>query len=72
MPYVGVKMYPGRTEEQKRELCRAITEDVVRITKCDPKVVSVSIEDIAPEDWEEKVVAPFIKGKEKLLYSKPE
>ena len=41
MPHVIVKLYPGRTEEQKKRLAEEITRDVVRIAKCEEKAVSV-------------------------------
>ena len=31
MPHVSVKCYPGRTEEQKQALAKAITENVKEI-----------------------------------------
>jgi len=64
-------MYPGRTEEQKIELCKTITEAVVRIAKCEEKSVSISIEEVTPKDWTTKVYLPEISGKKSLLYKEP-
>ena len=44
MPHVIVKLYPGRTEEQKNRLAEAITKDLMAIVKCEEKSVSVAIE----------------------------
>ena len=71
MPHVIVKMYSGRTVEQKKRLAQAIADSVVEIAKCEEKTVSVAIEDIAPEDWAETVYRPDIMEKEKTLYKKP-
>lgn len=71
MPHVIVKMYPGRTVEQKNELAQAIADLVVKIAKCEDKTVSVAVEEIAPEDWAEMVYRPDIIEKEKTLYKKP-
>ena len=35
MPHIVVKLYPGRTEDQERELAQEITGDVVVVAKCD-------------------------------------
>jgi hypothetical protein len=40
MLYVIVKMYPGRSEEQKAKRAEKIVEDVVTIGKCEEKSVS--------------------------------
>jgi 4-oxalocrotonate tautomerase len=55
MPHVIVKLYPGRSEEQKIKLAGEIVKDVVAIAKCDEKSVSVAFEEVAKEDWAEKV-----------------
>ncbi|MGD9819827.1 MAG: 4-oxalocrotonate tautomerase family protein [Desulfomonilaceae bacterium] len=70
MPHVIIKMFPGRTEEQKMRLAEAITNSVVSIAVCSEDSVSVSIEEIAPEEWAKKVHGPFIAGNESTLYKK--
>jgi len=71
MPHVIIKLYPGRSEEQKQQLANAIVNDVVTIARCEEKAVSVAIEEIKPEAWAEKVYRPDIIEKEKTLYRKP-
>ena len=71
MPHIIVKLYPGRTEEQKKRLTNEIVKDVVAIAKCEEKVVSVAFEEVDPADWEEKVYKPDILGNEANLYKKP-
>lgn len=44
MPHVIVKLYPGRSEEQKLKLADEIVKDVVSIAKCEEKSVSVAFE----------------------------
>jgi len=63
MPHVIVKLYPGRSEEQKTKLSAEIVKDVVAIADCDPKSVSVAFEEISKEDWAEKVYKPDILDK---------
>lgn len=71
MPHVIVKLQPGRSEQQKTQLAKEITKDVVAIAKCEEKAVSVAFEEIKPEDWAEKVYKPDILGKPENLYKKP-
>jgi 4-oxalocrotonate tautomerase len=71
MPHVIVKLYPGRTEEQKQRLTEAIVRDVVEIAKCAEKSVSVALEEVHPDDWNEKVYTPDILNGTGTLYKKP-
>ena len=71
MPHVIVKLYPGRTEQQKIRLAEQIVKDVVAIIKCGEESVSVAIEEIKPDDWAEKVYKPDILNTPGKLYKKP-
>lgn len=71
MPHVIVKLYPGRSEEQKRRLTKAIAKDVVDVLQCPETAVSVAFEEVPPPDWPEKVYRPDILEKQSTLYLKP-
>ena len=68
MPHIIVKLYPGRTEDQKNQLAAKIVKDVVEISRCEEKVVSVAFEEVDPKDWPEKVYKPDILEKKDNLY----
>jgi 4-oxalocrotonate tautomerase len=51
MPIVRVEMWAGRTETQKAELARAITDAVVRVAKAPPEGTIVIFQDVAKADW---------------------
>jgi len=69
MPYVNLKMYPGRTEEQKREVARRIVQAVMEVCNVsDAAQCPVVIEEIAREDWAAAVV-PEIEAKQDLQYA---
>lgn len=70
-PHVIVKLYPGRSEQQRIRLAEAIVKDVVAIIRCGEESVSVAIEEIKPEDWAEKVYKPDILNTPGKLYKKP-
>jgi 4-oxalocrotonate tautomerase len=71
MPHVIVKLWPGKTEAQKAELAEAIAQDVIKCLGSREASVSVSFEEVAQEEWAEKVVGPDIKAKPENLYKKP-
>ena len=51
MPIVRVEMWPGRTQAQKRELARAITEAVCNIAQTTPEATIVIFQETSKEDW---------------------
>jgi 4-oxalocrotonate tautomerase len=71
MPHVVVKMYSGRSEEQKRKLAEAVTNAVMAITGNGEDSISVRIEDVAASDWTEKVYKPDIENGAGKLYKRP-
>jgi 4-oxalocrotonate tautomerase len=71
MPHVIVKMYPGRSEQQKSELAEAILKDVMDFAKVGADAVSVAIEEIEPGDWTDKVYKPDIRNGPGKLYKQP-
>ncbi|WP_195335242.1 tautomerase family protein [Paraclostridium bifermentans] len=56
MPHIVVKMYPGRSREIKEDFAKKIQQLTVDEFGCQLGHVSVSVEDIEPENWKEKVV----------------
>lgn len=72
MPHVSIKMYPGRTAEQKKALSDRIVRAMEETIGADSKSISVSFEEIAPEEWDEAVVKPDIAGKKEFLFKPPE
>jgi 4-oxalocrotonate tautomerase len=67
MPHITVKLYPGRSPEQKKQLARKIVQSVVEIAICEEKSVSVAMEEVAPDDWAEKVYRPDIINNKNLI-----
>jgi 4-oxalocrotonate tautomerase len=71
MPHVIVKLYAGRSDQQKTRLADEITKAVMKTLNHGEEAVSVAVQDIAPDDWVEKVYKPDILGKPGLIYKKP-
>jgi len=71
MPHVIVKMYSGRTNEQKQRLADAIVGAVMTVLGAQEKSVSVAVEEFDPAVWAEAVFRPDILEKPETIYKKP-
>ena len=71
MPHVIVKLYSGRSDEQKKALAEAVTQAVTRTLNCGEESVSVGIEDVEPRHWTDHVYKPDIIGKSETIYKNP-
>jgi 4-oxalocrotonate tautomerase len=71
MPHVIVKLWPGKSEQQKNRLAEAIIKDVMDILHYGEESVSVAIEEVKSQDWVEKVYKPDIRNQWDKLYKKP-
>ena len=71
MPHVIVKLWPGKSEQQKRRLADAITKDVAAVLNYGDESVSVAVEEVPAAEWNDKVYHPDIVDKAATLYKKP-
>ena len=71
MPHVIVKMWPGRTEQQKQKLAERITKDIMEEFNCGEDHVSVAMEEVSQDNWKEQVYKPEIIGTKMKLYKQP-
>jgi 4-oxalocrotonate tautomerase len=71
MPHVIVKLWPGKSEGQKARLAEEIVRDVTKVLNYGEESVSVSIEEVEPQDWAEKVYRPDIMNNPERLYKRP-
>jgi 4-oxalocrotonate tautomerase len=71
MPHVIVKLWPGKSEEQKARLAEEIVKDVTKVLSYGEESVSVAFEEVEPQDWAEKVHQPDIVNNSEKLYKKP-
>jgi len=71
MPHVIVKLWPGKTEKQKKQLAEGITQSVMRTLNYGEESVSVAFEEVEEKDWASKVYRTDIVGNESNLYKKP-
>jgi 4-oxalocrotonate tautomerase len=71
MPHVIVKLWPGKSEEQKRRLSNAIVEDVTNILNYGDESVSVAFEEVSANEWSARVYEPDIRSKWDTLTKEP-
>ena len=71
MPHVIVKLWPGKSEKQKKQLADAIARDVMDILHYGEESVSVALEEIPATEWAEQVYRPDIVQNAARLYKKP-
>ena len=71
MPHVVVKLWPGKSEQQKARLAEEIAKSVMTILHYGEESVSVAIEEVKSQDWAERVYRQEIVNNWHKLYKKP-
>lgn len=71
MPHIVVKLWPGKSGQQKIRLAEEITNNVMEILDYGDDSVSVAFEEVKSRDWLEQVYKPDVLNKWDTLYKKP-
>jgi 4-oxalocrotonate tautomerase len=71
LPHVVVKLWPGKSEQQKKRLADEITRSATSILLYGEESVSAAFEEIKSQDWIEKVYNPEIRDKCDSVVKKP-
>jgi 4-oxalocrotonate tautomerase len=66
MPYIAIKSFP-KDQETKEAVVEKINEIFLEVWGCPQEAITISIEDVMPEDWEEKIVKPKIEPKREYM-----
>lgn len=61
MPHIAIKMYPGRSEELKKEIAVKTRDFLAQEMGMEEKFFPVSVEDIEKDQWQEEVVDKIAK-----------
>ncbi len=51
MPTIRVEFFEGRTDDQKRQYAKALTDASVQVLGCGPQAVDVIFYDVKKTDW---------------------
>lgn len=70
MPHISVKLYPGRSHEQKQMLADEMTKILMSVLGSKREAISVGIEDIAKDDWAELVEKAEMLAKPETIYKR--
>ena len=71
MPHVIVKLWPGKSEQQKQKLAEGVTKAVMASLGYGEESASVSLEEVPPGEWTDKVYNPDIINGPGKLYKRP-
>lgn len=72
MPHVNIKHFPlPLSETQQEELLAAITKAVQKAFRCDEGVISIALEPVPKEVWNEQVYIPEVVNGRNLLRKAP-
>jgi 4-oxalocrotonate tautomerase len=71
MPHVNVRLYAGRSEEDKQRLAEVIGQALMQTLGSSERSISVAIEDVEPDAWMAEVYEPEITAKADRLYKRP-
>jgi 4-oxalocrotonate tautomerase len=67
MPYIAIKSFP-KDRATKESVVEKINEVFLEIWGCPQEAITISIEEVSPEDWNEKVVKSEIHpNKESMM-----
>jgi len=59
MPHIIVKLYPGKSEQQKTQLAAAIVKSGMEILNHGDESFSVAFEEIPAGEWKAKYMRPI-------------
>ena len=73
MPHITIKHLPVKLDEQRHEaLVSEVTEAIRSAFGVDESVISIALEPVAPEVWNEQVYIPEIANRRGLLSKAPD
>ena len=69
MPYVNVKMYPGRSDQQKKELAERIVQALMETCNVkEPAACAVVVEELTPDEYA-ATAQPEIEAKQEQRFA---
>lgn len=66
MPYIAIKSFP-KDEETKKRVVEQINQVFLKEWGCPQEAISISLEEIAPADWTEKVAEAEMEPKKNQM-----
>lgn len=66
MPYIEIKCYP-KDEAIKRKVVEKINETFLELWGCPQEAISISLEEVQPENWNNVVENDILPNKDKMM-----
>lgn len=66
MPYIAIKSFP-KDEETKKKVVDKINQVFLEEWGCPQGALTISLEEIGPDEWDKKVVEPEIEPKKDYM-----
>ncbi|WP_065187538.1 tautomerase family protein [Shewanella woodyi] len=71
MPHINIKHFPGVTQQQEVSLVEGITALLCDTLHCDAGAVSIAMQAVSSQKWQEEVVQKEIESATEQLVKKP-
>lgn len=66
MPYIKIKCYP-KDEETKKRVVEKINDAFLELWGCPQEAISISLEEVQPENWSTVVENDIIPNKDNMM-----
>lgn len=66
MPYIAIKSFP-KDQATKETVIEKINQIFLEVWGCPQEAITISIEEVAPADWDDKIVKPEIEPKKESM-----
>lgn len=67
MPYIDIKCFP-RNEEMRKDIVEKINQVLIDAWGVPQEAVSISLEEVTPEEWDEKVKIPEMDARDDTMF----
>ena len=71
MPHITIQMYPGRDDETKMKLAKAVLKVASQELNRGEEDFSVSIQDVPQDEWTDKVYKNITDPENKEVFIRP-
>ncbi len=66
MPYIEIKCYP-KDAETKKKVVEKINETFLEFWGCPQEAISISLEEVQPENWDKVIENDIMPNKDKMM-----
>ena len=67
MPFINVKMFPGRTQEERETLAVALGDRAMELLGAPAEAFVIAVQEVAKEDWHDQVSVPEVNGNPNVI-----